>query len=190
MSEPILPELPGMRWPVKRTPSWATTIRTAKSGREVRSAGFSYPVWRIELAYDVLTPDDYRALIGFFNARRGGWQAFLFRDPEDCQVTAEAFATGDGATLQFQLGRSLGGAWEPVYAADNVIVTVNGQPAAASVDALARVTFAAPPAAGDQLCWSGRYWWRVRFADDKLSFEQFAARLWDLKKLELISVKP
>ncbi len=51
------------------------------------------------------------------------------------------------------------------------------------------VTFAAPPAANVPVTADFSYYFRVRFVDDSADFEKFMSQLWELKKLQFISVK-
>lgn len=46
-----------------------------------------------------------------------------------------------------------------------------------------QVTFAAPPASGAALEWSGNFYWPCNWDDDKLSLSQFMSGLWEAKKL-------
>lgn len=47
-----------------------------------------------------------------------------------------------------------------------------------------RVQFAAAPAAGVPLCWSGEFYRRCRFVEDELDVERFLYRLWKAKTVE------
>jgi hypothetical protein len=58
-----------------------------------------------------------------------------------------------------------------------------------TVSATGLVTFAAPPAEGAVLTWSGGYYRRVRFASEGLSAERLVLQLWRLGAIELQSVK-
>lgn len=50
------------------------------------------------------------------------------------------------------------------------------------------VTFGAAPAAGAALTWTGQFYYRVRFKQDMMDFEQFMKDFWQLKKCELVGV--
>lgn len=132
MSNAIYPtNLPGRAWPRTRTPLWRTTVATTPSGREWRSTAMAAPRYRYTLRYEFLrskaTLQEWQALFGFFNARRGGYDTFLYSDPDDNTVTAQPFGVGDGSTAAFQLVRSLGGFAEPVHdVAAGLAVMVNG----------------------------------------------------------------
>ncbi len=126
MSDAIYPTLPGLTWPVKRTPMWKTHISTTPSGREWRAALMNTPRYRYTLPYEFLRNEaafqEFQTLFGFFNARQGSYDSFLFNDASDNTATAQAFGAGDGSTVLFQLLRTLGGNSEPVFA-------LNGAPA-------------------------------------------------------------
>ncbi len=95
------------------------------SGREVRVALMSYPLYEFEAVYSGLASSataafaglgasSLQSLMGFFLQLQGQFGTFLYTDPDDNAVTGQAFATGDGATTSFAMMRSLGGFLEPV----------------------------------------------------------------------------
>jgi uncharacterized protein (TIGR02217 family) len=197
MSNAVLPTLSGLMFPVLKTPKWSTKIQTATSGKETRLGLWSYPIWEYTIGYGYLRSSstaELQTLAGFYNARQGAYDSWLFTDPDDNAVVAQSFGTGDGATASFQLARALGGYNEPVLA-------LNGTPAiykagtlqAAgtnySISATGLVTFVSPPANGNALTWTGSYYWRCRFLDDHITLEKFMASLWELKTLKFQSVK-
>lgn len=200
MSNEIFPALPGLRWGVRRTPEWNTTRKSSVTGREYRAANMIYPKWRYRLGYEFLRDkragvDELRRLVGFFNARRGGFDSFLFTDPDDSSVTAQSFGLGNGVTTQFQLMRTFGGFDEPVY-------DLNGAPQIYKAGALQTVTthytisasgivnFTSAPAAGQALTWTGSFYWRCVFVRDAMDFEKFLQELWEAKEVLLITDPP
>jgi uncharacterized protein (TIGR02217 family) len=147
------------------------------------------------LQFEVLRQDatytELSQLVGFFNARRGQFDSFLYTDPADNAVTAEPFGTGDGATTAFQLTRAFGGAIENVYDLNgatsiykNAVVQASGY----AISAAGVVTFSVAPAAGIALTWSGAYYWRVRFEQDMAEARNFLYQLWNLQQLAFVSV--
>lgn len=191
MSDVVFPVLPGLAWPKPKAPIWHTKVQQAVSGRELRAAFRQYPVYKFTLTHDFLRADSTNAelqtLLGFFNARKGSWDSFLYVDPLDNAVTAQGFGTGDGATTQFQLVRTFGGDIEPV-------MNLNGNPAIYKAGVLQTlgsgytlsnglVTFATAPANGAALTWTGSYYYRCRFERDSEDFEGFLQDLWSLKKI-------
>ncbi|HJS32690.1 MAG TPA: DUF2460 domain-containing protein [Alphaproteobacteria bacterium] len=198
MSNDVFPELPGLAWSVVRRPTFSTIVQRAASGREVRAALQSFPIWEWQLAYDVLRDDaagDLRTLMGFFLRRQGAFDSFLFRDPSDHEVTDQPIGVGGNGATTFQLVRTLGGFVEPIFdlgAPPNI--KVSGVPRLPDVDFTvtndARIVFATPPAAGAAITATFAYLFRVRFKEDIAEFNNFAFRLWELEQLELVGVKP
>lgn len=123
MSNEVFPTLPGLTPEITRTPIWSTAIKSSVSQREYRTANVSVPAYSYKLSYEVIrqgavggfTHAELSTLAGFFNARRGSFDSFLFSDPDDSTATAQQFGTGDGTTAAFQLARAWGGFVEPVY---------------------------------------------------------------------------
>lgn len=196
MSNAVYPTLPGLTFGTTRTPVWSTTTKVATSLRDYQSANASYPLYRYKLAYEVLrqTPGhaEMAALVGFFNARNGGFESFLFFDADDSSVIGQTFGIGDGTTVQYQLVRTFGGYVEPVF--DRIgpiqVYVAGALNAQYTVSPTGMVTFVAAPAPGVPLTWTGGYYRRVRFAQDSIEFAQFLHGRWDAKTVELVSKKP
>ena len=198
MSNSVFPALPGLGWSVMRTPMWSTNIQHTVSGREVRASFYSVPIYKYSLTYEVLRQaaafTEWQSLIGFYNARGGAYDSFLFDDPNDDTATLQSFGTGDGTTVAFQLKRTLGGFAEPVYNTNatpqifkaGVLQTVVTN---YTISSSGLVTFVVAPAAAAALTWTGTYYWRLRFSDDSIDFENFAFLFWAAKKVDLVSVK-
>lgn len=124
MSNAVFPSILGVAWDAKKTPVFATKIQSAVSGKELRLAYMATPLWQYTLNYEVLRSDaraDLQTLLGFFLARQGSFDSFLYTDPNDSAVAAQLFGVGDGTTTAFQLLKSYGGYNEPVQ-------SVNGAP--------------------------------------------------------------
>jgi uncharacterized protein (TIGR02217 family) len=229
MGNSILPTFTGVKFSVLRKPrAGATLIQSASSGKETRVALWSAPINDFELSYEFLwqnqpyeaigevpytaavrsfgepiIADDWAGLEGFFKARQGAFDDFLFNDvytPDDAVVNQQ-FAAGDGAAVAFQLTRMLGPYVEPLQNIAGVVtgapdtpptIYIDGaaQPSSAySISSTGVVTFAAPPAAGAVLAWSGGFYWRVRFAQDVNDFELFMHNFFRLRRVELTGIK-
>lgn len=183
-----------------RTPSWSNVVKTTDSGREFARAAWSAPRWSYKLSYEVLhaSNGEYQQLVGFFNKHQGNFDTWLYLDPDDNSVTDQQIAIGDGTTLQFQLLRSLGGMLEPIYepfaSGPAPTVKVNGVTKTAGTDysigANGLLTFVVAPATSAIVAWSGSFYWRCRFKQSSVEFEQFMKNLWSLRTLEFITVKP
>jgi uncharacterized protein (TIGR02217 family) len=197
MSNNAFPTLPGLAWSRLKTPTFATKVQTSVSLRELRASFTPYPQWKWTLTYDILRQNgsftELSTLLGFFLARQGSFDSFLYTDPEDNAVSAQSFGVGDGTTTAFQLQRTFGGFTEPVYNVTGTpsifkAGTLQATPANYSIGGSGLVTFTSAPAAGAALTWTGGYAWRVRFATDSYDFEEFASQLWQLRQLVFVSV--
>jgi uncharacterized protein (TIGR02217 family) len=197
MSNAIYPTLPGITFKVIHAPRFKTQIDETASGREYRQALMVYPRVRTVLQYEFLrnrsAADELQQLVGFFKARKGSYDSFLFNNPDDNTATAQQFGTGDGVTTSFQLLRTLGGFAEPVYDLNGVPQIYKAgvlQGAGYSINSAGLVTFTAAPTAGQVLTWSGAYYWRNRFLNDEQEFEKFMQQLWQAGRVEMLSIKP
>ena len=124
---PVFPVLPGLGWSVHKKPTFASLIAPHVSGREARAAQYINPIWQFELGFEGLdgtTSGVYgglgakslQALMGLFLQCQGQYAPFVYYDPTDYAVTAQAFGTGDGTTTTFPLKRMLGGFSEQIIA--------------------------------------------------------------------------
>jgi uncharacterized protein (TIGR02217 family) len=211
----VLPKLAGQDWSVKKTPTFQTRIQRAASGRELRVLDYPYPLWQFELVWEALGDNlgqpantssigsllatDLRTLMGFFLAAQGAFATFLYDDPTDDYVAGQQIGVGTGTSAQVPLVRTFGAPGaifsEPVTAPNLVsAIYLNGirQPSSSySVDPTSGlVTFATAPPAGAVITADFSYYFRCRFMSDAYSFENFMYRLWSLKKLDFISVRP
>jgi hypothetical protein len=112
MSNTVFPTLAGITWNVLKSPRWSTKVHESAGGKEMRAAFWSTPIYTWQLTYELLRASallELQSLIGFFNARQGRFDSFLFSDPADNNVTAHGFGAGDGVKTAFQLQRSLAG---------------------------------------------------------------------------------
>lgn len=196
MSNAVFPTLPGLAWGIQKSPKWVTMVAESASGRQYTLSKRLYPQWHFRLPFEFLragAPADWQTLVGFINARRGRYDDFLYLDARDNAVSGQGFGTGDGVTRAFQLVRSLGGFAEPVGAVNTgtAVIAVAGVTTAVTFDASQSiVTFAAPPAFGAALTWSGQFYFRCRFLQDEIGFEQFLQDLWTAKSVEFQTFRP
>ena len=203
----VFPTLPGLAWSVTKTPTFQTRIQRAASGRELRALDYPYPLWQFALVFDFLRDnpkagyDELRSLMGFFMLCQGAFGTFLFQDPSDFQVTGQQIGTGNASTSVFQLQRAMGttlpngGFFEPITAPNAVgaiyLDGITQNPASYSVDSnTGLVTFDTAPGSGLIITADFTYYFRCRFIEDRYDFENFMYRLWQLKKLTFISVRP
>lgn len=198
MSQLIFPKLPGQCWPVGRTVlAPPVKVKTTPSRREFRARDSAIPLYRYSLPFEFLrktaAAQDWQQLMGFYNSVGGTFDDWLFDDIDDNTCTAQLIGVGDGVSTQFQLARTLGGFLEPLYGGLNGTATFTVAGSAAtptSVNATGLVTFATPPAAGAQVRWSGKFYWRCVFTSDSLEFTKSGSLFYECKKVEFRTVKP
>lgn len=189
MSNAVFPtSLSGLNWNCSKTPTFNTKIQAAVSGRESRAAMMAYPLWSFKISFEFLLPDELQTLGGFFLARRGQADSFLYTDDKDKAVVDQSIGTGNGTNRYFQLVRSFGGFIEPVENVNGVVtIKVNGVTKTSGTDytisTSGLVTFTTAPGAGLSVTWSGSYYFRCRFLQDASEFNQFMNDLFELKSL-------
>ena len=200
MSNALFPTFKGLQWDVVKMPTWSTIIQRSASGRELRAALFSFPLWEFHLSFSWL-PDrgagvtDLKNLMGFFNQRNGSFDTFLYKDPTDNNISAQALGAGDGSTTQFQLVRTYGGFAEPIYnpelSSPAPQIFLNGvlQSSGYSINSTGLITFTSAQGNGVAVTGTFTFYYRVRFKDDTAEFNNFMYQLWELKQLHFVSVK-
>lgn len=200
MSNSVFPTLTGLGWSVTKRPQWSSRVQRSTGGMEMRAQYYSLPWWRWTLLFNVLQntaqmAGDFATLAGFFNARQGMYDSFLYSDPTDNLIPSTvpmAFGTGNGSQVLFQLTRTLGaGQAEPIYNLNGTPVLYDNGVVIASGYTITNgaVTFSVAPTNLHALTWSGGYYWRVRFDQDSADFENFASLMWKLGGLSFVSVK-
>ena len=200
---PSLPSLPGLSWSRHKKPGFSTRIAPHVSGREVRVALMSYPLYEFEAVYSGLTSSasafaglgasSLQSLMGFFLQLQGQFGTFLYSDPDDTAVTGQVFATGDGVTTAFTLERSLGGFLEPVgwvTTLSNVYLKSARQSSGFTLTTPNTLTFGTAPGSGVTISADFSYAFNCRFLDDQMDFEEFMSNLWRLGSMKFRSVKP
>jgi uncharacterized protein (TIGR02217 family) len=199
MSDAVFPALPGLALSQVKVPAFSTKIQRAVSGRELRASFQQYPLTTFRLTHNLLRDGaagtELATLFGFFLARQGSFDSFLFTDSSDNAVTDMAFGSGNGVATQFQLSRAYGAGGftfaEPVHNV-NVLsaVKLNGvvksSPSDYSINGTGLVTFVVAPGAGVLLTWSGSLYYRCRFSSDTAEFDEFLKDFWENKKIEFI----
>lgn len=199
MSNAVYPVLPGLAHGQMRTvlPP-PVTIRTTPARREYRARDAQLPRYAYTLPYEFLRSSaarlELQTLVGFYNARGGPFESFLFTDGADNTAATALFGTGDGSTTDWQLVRPFGGFAEPVRSPNGApAIYVAGVLKTAvthyTVSATGLVSFVTAPSVGQALTWSGSFYRRVRFDGDRLDITQFLRTLWEAKRVQLISTE-
>lgn len=194
MSSAVFPVLPGLAWDRRRSPQWSTLVQKAVSGRETRAALWQYPLYQWELTYEFLRADathaELQTLVGFFNARRGAFESFLYEDPADNAATGQTLGLGDGATRDFPLARTQGGFTQPVDALKALgAVYLAGSPASSFSVSGTVITFDTAPGAGVAVTADFSFYWRVRFSEDTAEFSEFMRLLFEARTIILQGVR-
>ncbi len=193
---PVLPALPGISFPQKKTPTWSKVDAEALSGKRARTSLFTYPRYAYELpinyARNTQAFAEWQQLIGFFNSLAGGVGLFGYTDPEDNTIANQEFGVGDGITTgPFQLVREFGNFVEPVFLLNGApVIEVAGSPTSAfTVDGYGRVTFNSAPANAAALTWSGSYYWPCQFDEDTIQGSKFVTNIYSIGALKFSTSK-
>lgn len=193
MADAMFPELRGLSWDITKTPEFFTLSKISPSGVDIAASLSAYPRWHFSLSYECLragAEGELEKLLAFFLSCRGNAVDFLYRDPTDHMVERQVFGAGDGRTSVFQLCRTIGGFVEPIYDTARESIYVG--------DSLADegytihggiVAFAAPPAVGQRLSWTGDFYYRCRFKESSIEFQNFAFKLWSAQTVEFATTK-
>lgn len=192
MTIPALPALAGLTFPVKKAPTFSSTIEhRAVSGVSATQNPQPWPEYAYELPYSCLRADaanlELQQLQGLFESLKGPGLPFHFPDPDDGAVANQAIGTGDGATTDFGFVRTLGLSTIPVQdaIAAGLVVKVGGVTQTLGVDFSLLTTpqygtnygvrFAGGhiPAAAAAITASFSYYWLSRFTMTAAEFSKF-----------------
>jgi hypothetical protein len=190
--------LPGLTFGRSRAPIYNTGLQSRVSGKESRLAYRAYPTFRFELKYewldDRIATSHLKALQGLFMAMKGRWDSFLFTDRDFNAAAAFQFGTGDGVRTTWPIVVRHQNAGGP--GGDELVQNFNGTPQVFANGSLQTgggvnytlgptglVTFNSPPTNGHGLTWTGAYYYRCRFADDSMTFEEFMRQWWQTRSV-------
>ena len=108
---PVLPYLPGQSVTLTKAPKWSTGVIRAASGRERRTAVWSFPLWQFELQYEVVRARpgvaELAAMWEFFSVMQGQFGPWLFVDPTNCQLPTSLLLDASGQPLTDSSGAFL-----------------------------------------------------------------------------------
>ncbi|WP_334459416.1 DUF2460 domain-containing protein [Acinetobacter soli] len=206
MSDVLFPELPGLEWDLTKTPMFNTKIMQSVNGRELRASYQAVPKYQISMSFAFLRESkgrkELQQLEGFFLERRGSFDSFLFKMPEDNEF--QCTFIGDGVQTSFQLYKQINTTqiplqhtqaeqsedplmWDevaskPMWSDPNdqmwllqFGITTNGL-----------LQMPIPLAAGESVTITGTYYYRCRFADDEQQYTHFMSKLWKAGKVEMV----
>ena len=209
MSNELFPELPGLEWDLTKTPTFNTKIMTSVNGRELRASYQAVPKYEISLSFGFLREskgrNELQQLESFFLARRGAFDSFLFKMPDDFEFNC-AFV-GDGITTTYQLYKQMDNLRMPTgntkasfqYANPNMWNVSSAKlmwgayaqklmwnSATSQVTADGKVILSSPMEVGQTVNIKGVYYYRCRFKDDEQQYVNFMSKLWKASKVELV----
>ncbi|HAV5431287.1 TPA: hypothetical protein JI046_11800 [Acinetobacter baumannii] len=210
MSNVLFPELAGLEWDTSITPMFNTKIMTSINGRELRASFQAAPKYEISLSYAFLRESkgrkELQQLQGFYLERRGAFDSFLYKMPDDNQF--DCTFIGDGSTTSYQLYKLMYDTPLPLGNTEEQIVQAvdpnmwNQTPvksmwdantskrmwntATAQITADGKYILSQPVESGIELNITGTYYYRCRFKDDTQQYVNFMHKLWKAGKVELI----
>lgn len=209
MSDVLFPELPGLEWDLSKKPIFNTKIMTSVNGRELRASYQAVPKYEISLSFAFLRENkgknELQQLESFFIERRGAFDSFLFKMPEDNEYSCSYI--GDGSSTSFQLYKNMHTTQIPlahtkaetVFEIDPTFWNQNDQipfwgnnndpfwdDTSAQVSKSGLLTLSKPLEPGIKFEVKGTYYYRCRFADDEQQYTNFMSNLWKANKVELI----
>ena len=193
MSNLVFPRLPGISIERTRSPYWDSKVQRSVSGKSVGFTAYTYPLWKYKLKFEFLRSNgsaELQQIVGLFNRVYGKADTFLFQDDDDCTATDQIIGYGDGTTKSFRLIRSYGDFTEPLAKAKQIdSVKVAGTAVTAYSEAGGVLTLATAPSAGQEIRWSGSFYFRCRFNADAIDFDRFLWELWKTGSVEFITEK-
>jgi hypothetical protein len=210
VSDVLFPELPGLEWELSKTPIFNTKIMTSVNGRELRASYQAIPKYEISMSFGFLRESKGRSelqqLESFFIERRGAFDSFLFKMPEDSDYSCSF--TGNGSTTSFQLYKQMHNTQIPLahtqvkakFDVDPTFWNEDEQAlfwsdndddlfwddTTAQVTKSGMVTLSKPLKQGHKFEVKGTFYYRCRFADDEQQYTNFMSKLWKANKVEMI----
>ncbi|MDC5278060.1 DUF2460 domain-containing protein [Acinetobacter baumannii] len=212
MSNVLFPELPGLEWDTSITPMFNTKIMTSINGRELRASFQAAPKYEISLSYAFLRENkgrtEFQQLQGFYLERRGAFDSFLYKMPDDNEFSCTFI--GDGSATTFQLYKHmftsqlpLGNTEEQIIGEGEVDPNMWNQTpvktmwnsneekpmwntASAQVTSEGKYVLSEPLEQGIEIHIAGTFYYRCRFKDDTQQYVNFMHKLWKAGKVELI----
>lgn len=193
-------------------PERRNEIVTLTSGREQRNLRFAQSKRHYDAGTGVRSIDDLQEIVAFFEARRGSFHGFRFRDPFDMQscppgTTPQAddqeIGFGDGTKAEFQLVKGYGDGPDsylrPIRkpVPGMVLVAVNGvlqsSPGQYVVnDSTGVVTFAAGAIPGDGALVTAGFGFDVpvRFDTERLTVSLSAFKAGQIPSIPIVEIEP
>ena len=216
---PIFPVLLPLAWPVHKKPILASRATTGATGRETQLAAAAFPRWAFTLTYgggsswlrdqtQNIVPDstklgltEFEQLSALFIYCKGSFGEFYYEDPDDNSRSKAPIAVGDGTTTSFPIYVPWGfGPFSPSFfypvGGINTIdaVYIDGVVQSTSTYTLdttrTQLIFNSPLVKDTIITADFHFYFRCRFLDDHLDFNQWGQNMWECAEVRFESVKP
>lgn len=212
---PVFPALTSQGWSVHKKPIMSSSVVIGATGKEVQLARAAYPRWSFILTYGWLrdqtqnsVPDptligftELQQISGLFLLCKGAYGEFYFSDPDDNSRLANVVAIANGSQTVFQIYYQWGnGPFSipmtipvgGIQSIDNVYFNGTLQsPSIYTLDSTnTKLVFSSAPPVNTTITCDFHFYFRCRFLDDHLNFEEIVQNKWGLKEIRFESVKP
>ena len=182
--------------PYEEAIEYLTIVSESEGGAEQRYQKWLKPkrTFRIKLSARGVTETDQ--IWRFYTRHKGSYDSFLFQNPNENPVTAETVGSGDGIKTVYYLGTNVDiGTGDMIVTPGSAVLTksVKGTGDYLSYSSYTinentgQLTTSPAVPSGDVLRATYNFRYRVRFREDQLNREAFAANLWNFG-LEIIQV--
>lgn len=197
------PALLPLPYDARKRAQFAGRTHRAVAGQEVRLLDQPLPIWTWVLSIPPLRDahdgradapwsyDELRELMGRFLTSLGEDGVFAYDDPTDNWITGQELPLMNNSRTVFQAVRTMGGFVEPItYLKEVTALYYDGSPVSLfGWDVSTGLITARDAAPGGAVVTADfTYYFRVRFADDLLDFENLMFDLWHLAEMKIQSV--
>lgn len=174
--------------PFEEQIQYLTVVSESESGIEQRFQKWLRPRRTFRLRLEARNPSDTDSIWRFYTRHKGAFDSFLFENPNENPVTAETVGSGDGTKTVFYLGGKVDmSTGDLIVTPATAVLTrsVGGTGDYLSFTAftidepVGQVTTNTALPSGDVLRANYNFRYRVRFQEDPLTREAFAADLWN-----------
>lgn len=161
-----------VKWSSEVAQTWTVNEQTSASGKRRALSYQTLPSWNFKLTFPALSAKERDNLFAFYSRCKGSLIPFYYKDSESYK--AEDLTLAKNTDGSFQLVANMHGQQEPVEYADNLKVYVDGTLQSESAYKLdnGAVVFSTAPASTSKVTASYEYYWKVCFADSKLTIKQ------------------
>ena len=199
MSNAIFPKLKGLTYPVDKVYDWKTLrVYEHPTGGCKSFLSQKYPssiTFKLKYGYldgSGIDDNSLKTLIGFFNARKSGYEDFLFDDPSFNYMEDQQIAIADGLTKDFQIVASYGEGLIPIYGTTRgtARVYINGTEIYDfSISDYGVLSIGYTPEIGDIITVTTYFYHRVKFYGNSISDSEIMHNI-SLSEIALKTFKP